>query len=128
MKSQNIEPRLRIMAGIAAAKFTHPLRGKATPEDTKIIESRVVEGDVWTPQDRKRVRELEQMKREGKRGFREGELLWRELCDLGERDPHVDRYSELLMRFDGDGTQSLDDFKKELDTLEAEKWARGELI
>ncbi len=49
MKSQNIEPRLRIMAGIAAAKFTHPLRGKATPEDTKIIESRVVEGDVDTP-------------------------------------------------------------------------------
>ncbi len=83
---------------------------------------------MWTPQDRKRVRELEQMKREGKRGFREGESLWRELCDLGERDPHVDRYSELLMRFDGDGTQSLDDFKKELDTLEAEKWARGELI
>jgi hypothetical protein len=32
------------------------------------------------------------------------------------------------MRFDGTQSQSLDDFKKELDTLEAEKWARGEQI
>jgi hypothetical protein len=124
MKSPLIEPRLRIQAGIAAAKFVHALPGKATAEDTKIIEHHPIkEGDIWTPADRQRVRELEQMQRDGKRGFREGEPLLRELCELVEgepllrelcelveRDPQVDRHRELLMRFDG--TQSLDDFQK----------------
>ncbi len=57
--------------------------------------------------------------------YQEGEPLLRELCELVARDPHVDRYHEVLDEKFG---TSLDAFKEELDQDERDRWNRGESI
>jgi hypothetical protein len=122
MRAPDVTPKMRLDAAKAAAPFVHGKAGKSSPAEPKVIESRVVDGDVWKKEHRQRLRTLEQQKKRDGRRFPES--LQEELSALCARDPHVDRYHEALFG----NHQTLDEFKAALDAEEAERWANNEQI
>jgi hypothetical protein len=129
MRSPQVDTKTRITAAGIAARYTHPLPGKAAGQEPPVtIESRPIDSRAWTPADRRRMRELEAERTALRTGFLYRDPRADELAELVERDPHRPLLKETLERFvfgpDMD-MRAYDELEAKLDKEEAERWAKA---